>query len=71
MLHLSPIAIFHLLLVCSPPLLYNSSIFGSEWAGVMAGVASEFKTELIVSIEDYELRTSCWTSSYVPPQSAN
>jgi len=37
-------AIFCLLLGRSPPPLSNSDVVGSEWLGVMAGVASEFKT---------------------------
>jgi len=37
-------AIFRLLLGRSPPPLSNSSVVGSEWLGVIAGVASEFKT---------------------------
>jgi len=37
-------AIFRLLLGGSPPPLSNSGVVGSECLGVMAGVASEFKT---------------------------
>ena len=37
-------AIFRLLLGRSPPPLFNSGVVGSEWLGVMAGVASELKT---------------------------
>jgi len=37
-------AIFCLLLGRSPPPFSNSGVVGSEWLGVMAGVASEFKT---------------------------
>jgi len=44
MLHSSTMAIFSLLLGRSPPLLSNSSVVGSEWLGIMAGVASEFRT---------------------------
>jgi len=44
MLRSSPIAIFLLLLGRSPPLLCNSGAVGSEWLGVMTGVASEFMT---------------------------
>ena len=44
MLLSTPMAIFHLLLGHSPPPLCYSGIVGSEWLGVMAGVASEFKT---------------------------
>jgi len=44
MLHSSPMAIFPLLLGRSPPPLCNSGVVGSEWLGLMAGVASEFKT---------------------------
>jgi len=44
MLRSSPMAIFHLLLGCSRPPPSNSGVVGSEWLGVMAGVAMEFKT---------------------------
>jgi len=44
MLGSSPIAIFRLLLGRSPPPPSNSGVVGSEWLGVMTGVASEFKT---------------------------
>jgi len=37
-------AIFRLLLGRSPPPLSNSSVVGSDWLGVRAAVASEFKT---------------------------
>jgi len=37
-------AIFRLLLGRSPPPLFNSGVLGSEWLGVMEGIASEFKT---------------------------
>jgi len=44
MLSSSPIAIFRLVLGRYPPPLLNSSVVGSEWVGVTAGVASQFKT---------------------------
>jgi len=36
--------IFRLMLGRSPPPFSNSGVVGSEWLGVMAGVASEFKS---------------------------
>ena len=45
MLHSSPIVIFRLLLVHSPPPLSNSGIVGSKWLEVMARVVSEFGTK--------------------------
>jgi len=44
MLCSSPMAIFRLLLGHSPPPFSNCGVVGSEWLGVIAGVAREFKT---------------------------
>jgi len=44
MLRSSPVAIFRLLLGRFPPPPSNSGVVGSESLGVIAGVASEFKT---------------------------
>jgi len=43
MLHSSPVAIFHRLLVCCSPTLSNSGVVGPELLGVIAGVSSEPK----------------------------
>jgi len=44
MLDSSPMGILLLLLGLSPPPLSNSGDVGSQWLGVMAGIASELKT---------------------------
>ena len=44
MLHSSSVAIFRGLLACCPPPLLNSSIVRSGCLGVIAGIASGFKT---------------------------